>query len=393
MRGAKKCFVFAVILVCLLFSGCRLSDFLPFPTFESTKYIERFQNKWCYRLLDEDMQANYGDLYTAVTDNMENDMTVTVEGDTPMTGYGMEVRLSHPPKTDADMRRLFMAFTNDNPDFFFLGHHYGLHGLQLGENTRYEKMTLLYTMDAATRKAAQEQIAAKTAAVLQKASEITDVFERELYLHDWLVSRCTYDERETDAPAMAYSAFGALVEGVAVCEGYSRAMQWLLSDSGMDCALVLGKDKNGEPHMWNLVGVDGSFYHLDATWNDSDDLPRHNYFNLTTAEISISHTIGEENFGVDVCTAREANFYRRKNLYIDTYSRREIAAVIAQRVQAGEETVELRFADGKYDNALLFIQSGNYFFETVNNKMEKGSMWNFHLYSEPDEGILLMSKM
>ena len=393
MQRTKKSLFGAVVLVCVLLVGCSLSDVWPFATFESTKYIEQFQDNWCYRFLDEDMQANYGDLYTAVTDTMDQDMTVTVEGDTPMTGYGVEVRLSHPPKSDADMRRLFMAFTNDNPAFFFVKHHFGMHGLQVGEHTRYEKMTLLYTMDAAARKDAREQMAAKTAAVLQEASAIADAFERELFLHDWLVDHCTYDEQETATPEAPYSAFGALVEGKAVCEGYSRAMQWLLRNSGLKCTLVLGTGKDDEAHMWNLVEVDGNWYHLDATWNDSDDLPIHNYFNVTTEEIGISHTIGTENFGVDICSAEEANFYRRRHLYIDTYSRREIAAVIATQVQAGEQTVELRFAEGKYDNAILFIQSGNYFFETVNGLMETGKMWDFHLYAVPDEGILLLSKI
>ena len=146
------------------------------------------------------------------------------------------------------------------------------------------------------------------------------------------------------------------MKGRAVCEGYARAMQWLLNKSGIPCTLVNGNDRDGNAHMWNMVTVDGENYHLDATWDDTDDLLRHNYFNLTTDEIGASHKISADNIGIPICTATTANFYRRTGRYIDTYSRHEIAERIAAAVKAGETTVELRFAEGKYDNAALFIK-------------------------------------
>ena len=60
-------------------------------------------------------------------------------------------------------------------------------------------------------------------------------------------------------------------------------------------------------------------------------------------------------------------------------------------VKAGETTVELRFAEGKYDNAALFIKSGNYFFDTMEKKL--GSpLWSFDLYGEQAEGVLMLVK-
>ena len=62
-------------------------------------------------------------------------------------------------------------------------------------------------------------------AVLKKAPKGSSEFERELYLHDQLISLVEYHDEAEDHSSeypMAFSAYGALVDGKAVCEGYSR---------------------------------------------------------------------------------------------------------------------------------------------------------------------------
>lgn len=383
----------------LLCSGCRafsslrtIIQSLHIASFESDKYLSEFQDNWCYRQLDEDMQADYGDLYTALTDGWGDDRMVTVNGDTTVSGPGDQVRLSHPLSSEEEVRQLFLSFTNDNPQFFHLEKHYGLYGFRTDGGFSYESLTLLYTMTAGERQAAKAEIETKTADILQQAATVSDAFDRELLLHDWLAAACSYDRRSDKELTHAYTMYGALVEGRAVCEGYARAMQWLLRQSNMESTLVIGYDPDGQAHMWNLVNVDGMPYHLDVTWDDTDDLPRHNYFNLTTAETEKSHRISDDNIGLVDCTATEANFYRHTGRWVDTYSRQEIAAIIAAEVQAGAESVELRFAEGKLDNALLFIQSGNFFFDTMNAALTDGQMWPFELYVVADEGILMLNK-
>lgn len=58
-----------------------------------------------------------------------------------------------------------------------------------------------------------------------------------------------------------------------VCEGYARALKVLCDAKDIPCVLVDGHARNsigsaGEPHMWNYVKVDGSWYAVDVTWND-----------------------------------------------------------------------------------------------------------------------------
>lgn len=73
-----------------------------------------------------------------------------------------------------------------------------------------------------------------------------------------------------DAPHIR-TAYGALVNGKAVCEGYARAFKCAMHRLGIDCIIVQGyaqSDGGLEPHAWNYVRIDGSWYGVDATWND-----------------------------------------------------------------------------------------------------------------------------
>ena len=50
-------------------------------------------------------------------------------------------------------------------------------------------------------------------------------------------------------------------------------MKVLCDKAGIDCVLVDGHaidepDSAGEAHMWNYVKIDGTWYAVDATWND-----------------------------------------------------------------------------------------------------------------------------
>lgn len=181
----------------------------------------------------------------------------------------------------------------------------------------------------------------------------------------------------------------------AVCEGYSRAMQLLLHKAGIECTLVSGAGKKtGVAHMWNLVTIDGRNYHVDATWDDSDDVLRHNYFNLTTEQIEISHRLDKDNIGVDTCTATEANFFVHGKTYLHTYKQDDIAAVIAQQVRLGKDAVEMRFSDDTYGNAAVFFRQTKALMAKVNALLKDAglAMWEYEVRGEPDEKILSLYK-
>lgn len=71
------------------------------------------------------------------------------------------------------------------------------------------------------------------------------------------------------------TAYGALVEGKAVCQGYSLALYRLLLEAGIDNRIIFGEyvdpEGAGVAHTWNIVRLYGKYYYMDVTRDDSLD--------------------------------------------------------------------------------------------------------------------------
>ncbi len=404
MLSRQKCIRLWCICVCLLFCiGCHpftgswKQEAPPNPT----KYLEEFSHSQRYTALDSRLQACYGSLYTALTDRFTQDTRVTLNSNQPNATAvnGTIIALPQTLYTQEEAQQVFNAVVYDNPHFFYINNHFGLEGYEKKDTAHYTTILLTYTMDAATRKQARDQLETALNTIQQHTPDTTDEYIIEAYLHEHLTSHCIYDhdaaEVGFDQKPNAYSAYGALVEGKAVCEGYSRAMQLLLKQHDIASTPVIGESiETGEQHMWNLVTINGEAYHLDATWNDSEDGQRHNYFNVTTEQISLSHRIHTDKQSIPVCTATADNYFYRNGLYVDTYRRQDIAAIIARRILAGDTQIELQFAADKYDSALLFLKNATAAAEQINPYLADSGqkLWEYRLFGKTAEHILCIRK-
>lgn len=72
----------------------------------------------------------------------------------------------------------------------------------------------------------------------------------------WLQEHCRYE------PEGADDLYSALIRGEADDEGMSFAYVQLCKLLGLDCRMVYGQ-RSWEDYCWNIVSVDGSFYHVD----------------------------------------------------------------------------------------------------------------------------------
>lgn len=96
--------------------------------------------------------------------------------------------------------------------------------------------------------------------------------EKALVLHDYVAANCVYDDALQD---ISRTPQGALGNGLAICTGYAEAYRCLLSKAGIPSVVV----DNGR-HAWNVVQIDGEWYHVDVTWDDALATGRigHTYF-------------------------------------------------------------------------------------------------------------------
>lgn len=90
--------------------------------------------------------------------------------------------------------------------------------------------------------------------------------EKVKVIHDWVVLNLKYDRTLS-----RYTAYEGLTTGSAVCQGYSLLTYRLLEGAGIKNLIVEGTARSGgvsQSHAWNLVQLDGRWYHLDTTWDD-----------------------------------------------------------------------------------------------------------------------------
>ena len=152
-------------------------------------------------------------------------------------------------------------------------------------------------------------------------------YEIEKTLHDKLAQKITY----VTGAANAHNAYGALVDGEAVCEGYAEALQYLLQRAGIQSIQVYGSSR-GENHAWNMVRIDGEYYLTDLTWDDQITALSYAYFNQTTEVFAQDHStweIGDEVkgnylvslsctvFKLPTCTATEENYFEKTGTLIE----------------------------------------------------------------------------
>ncbi|MBB4823457.1 hypothetical protein HNO89_000677 [Sporosarcina luteola] len=154
-----------------------------------------------------------------------------------------------------------------------------------------------YSISPEEVRANQKTLHAKVAQVLQTITQPGDSkLEQVKSIHDYLALHVAYDYenlKNNSLPPDSYTPYGALVKGVAVCEGYTKAAQLFLDQLGIENRFVIGS-AGGELHSWNAVKLDDQWYFMDITWDDPvPDKPgysRYTYFLITSEQLRKDHT-------------------------------------------------------------------------------------------------------
>ena len=180
--------------------------------------------------------------------------------------------------------------------------------------------------ESAIQKALKEALGSKMGA------NMTDL-QKALALHEWLVLHCRYDE--TLKRKYAYSEYGAIVEGFAVCQGYTLAYNDLLTRVGIEAEYVAGwldrLDGTGGRHSWSRVTIDGKKYFVDVTADDVTDIKgrvTHGFFMVSDKElyyhsqymVHCTDTTYDKALFQDIETPFFWDEDTGKFYYVDTYS-------------------------------------------------------------------------
>lgn len=94
-------------------------------------------------------------------------------------------------------------------------------------------------------------------------------------VYDYICANVSYDyDNLNDSEyLLKYTAYAAMINKTAVCQGYSALMYRMLQQKNIDCRLIPGSD-----HAWNIVAIDGVYYNADSTWDAGRDPKNYAYF-------------------------------------------------------------------------------------------------------------------
>lgn len=163
--------------------------------------------------------------------------------------------------------------------------------------------------------------------------------EKEAYIHDFICQNIRYDKLKKP---YSHEIIGPLGQGVGVCEGIAKAVKILCDTLGIWCIVALA-ESNPEKgikyrHAWNILQLDGRYYHLDATFDNSlglDGVIRYDYFNLDDKQLFRDHQ--RPLYPLPACTDGARAYYREKKLSFTKPE--EVARRAAQAAKKGQGLV------------------------------------------------------
>lgn len=195
---------------------------------------------------------------------------------------------------------------------------------------------------------------------VSQAKQKTDdsEYEMALCLHDWLLEQLEYDNSLKWS-----SAESALTRGLGTCQAYESAYAKLLSAAGIENAET--RDTY-DGHTWNAVKLDGDWYQVDCTWDDTSDNfygdldQRHLYFCLTDDLMAIAHPGHEKIYSADGNITRSTtlkNNYFVRNGKADEWMNKYVER-IQKHLDAFEESFSVDADNQSFPPSISGIQNG-----------------------------------
>lgn len=229
-----------------------------------------------YAMLNADEQAVYKQIYANALAN--NSTFAPIKTITP-----------------SQLANIFEAVVNDHPELFYLETSYQVKYTKSGSVVEIQLAYYTLVNDITS---AKQSFSNAAKAVIAGAQALSTDYEKEKYVHDYLIQNVEYDDRAS----LGQSAYSALVNGKSVCAGYARANQYILQQLGIPCYYCTGYA--GEDHAWNIVKLSDGFYNEDVTWDDTDP-STYDYFNKTDKQFNPTHVRTSLSVNLPPCNGTE----------------------------------------------------------------------------------------
>ncbi len=256
----------------------------------------------------------------------------------------------------------YRAVIDDHPEYFWMNKGYSYTKRSLGSHIEVDFVPVSNGTadDIAAKEVRFKAIADR---IVQEAMKQETLYDKVLYVHDYLVDNTTYDtqaaqasdeEKEEQRYFDSSTAYGCLVNKRAVCSGYSAAFQYIMKRLSIPCGRISGKSvENGELHEWNYLTLGDYNYQMDVTWDDSSvtnhdgttyERKSYDYFLVTTEEMEITHEF-DRSKAIPECSGLEYNYYIYNGLYMEEYNFDYVAYIVREYAPTGEVAMKFGTAE------------------------------------------------
>lgn len=245
----------------------------------------------------------------------------------------------------------------------------------LTDGTYISSVTYKYIYSKEDTKAMNEEILNRADKILSGISDHMNDYQIVKYLHDSIIVKCIYEEN-----ADQNTIYGSLVKNKALCQGYTRAMCYLCGEAGIKTVAVQGIAN--EEHMWNIVEMDGEYYHVDLTWDDPDrkkdyNSIRYDYFGLDDKRIQELRQVENTDYTPPAATGTKYHYYKYNGLVASSVeeAKKLFLSEVAKAAEKKSGTVQFMCSDDDVFAAVteLFFgkTEGNvrYMLETANDTL------------------------
>lgn len=317
--------------------------------------------KYAFNLLDEGEKALYNRILEAIN------------------GFVPEIGDIDPQFKKDNVFKIVDYVLRDHPEVYWFR---GSASVQCNADSEaVNKLCLTFCMSTEEAERRRKLIEKAEKSFMASVTDSMSDFEAALRVYENVIDLVDYDtlglekqkslSGDADKPDDLRSIYGVFVNKKAVCAGYAKATQYLLNKLGIECTYVVSKT-----HAWNLVKLEGDYYHLDTTWGDSSNTKKsmsnsgrigYNYFCITTEELlKIDEHIPTEDLPLPICTAEKCNYFRRLGLYFDKYDYERIKEITCKSIRAGKKSIAFKFAScEEYDTAYSCLIDEGHFREIL----------------------------
>ena len=286
MSVKYRIFVFMLLLLLLpVFTGCQLLEPLIEDIASRTDAYEDFTPTVFTEVAKTEFETRYYDQLSPNEKHIYDEIIKLSVGKTELSLSLPEIPAlcAGREPTEEETQKLgeyinlwtanaLYAAWLDHPEIFWLEYNAYSYSYELASDddgiVKLKRLTVSLSAAPGMENAAVLAEALTLATADFRPPQSASDAEKAAYINNYLSRKITYD---LTAPNRG-NIIGALVEHRCVCEGYAQAFAYLAAKAGMTAVCVPGyaTDTEGtEGHMWNTVLIDGVFYAVDSTWNDS----------------------------------------------------------------------------------------------------------------------------